>query len=187
MSGGEDGHILALLEHDGLADLELLIDGRSLGLVVVAGVDDHHAGKGAHEGDILHGLVGCTVLTEGDTSVRGCDLDIGVSIGDLLADLVIDAAGDELGEGADERDLAGEGETGGGADHVGLGDAALHETLGELSSELLHLQGREQVGGHGDDGGVFLASLIEAIAETAAGVFLSSDDIFFHDSVGFKD
>ena len=131
--------------------------------------------------------MGCTVLTEGDTSVRGCDLDIGVSIGDLLADLVIDAAGDELGEGADERDLAGEGETGGGADHVGLGDAALHETLGELSSELLHLQGREQVGGHGDDGGVFLASLIEAIAETAAGVFLSSDDIFFHDSVGFKD
>ena len=144
------------------------------------GVDHDHLREGAHEGHVLHGLVRGTVLAEGDTRVGGGDLHIGLAVGDFLTDLVIDTAGHELREGADEGDLAGDGETGGGADHVGLGDAALDETLRELRGEGIHLEGALEVRGEGDDAAVRAARFEKTHAETAAGVLLACIDILFH-------
>ena len=126
------------------------------------------------------------VLAERDAGVGGGDLHIDLSVSDFLADLVIHAAGHELGEGADEGDLAGDGETGGGADHVGLGDTALDETLRELRGEGIHLQGTLEVRGEGDDAAVRAACFEKAHAESAAGVLLACIDILFHDVNGLK-
>ena len=121
MAGSEDGDILALVEDICLADLERLVrhevgnlrssetqvdrsvvlcggDGGVLCLCPVARIDHDHVRKGAHEGDVLHGLVGGSVLSEGDSCVRGSDLDVGLAVADLHADLVIDPAGHELCE-----------------------------------------------------------------------------------------
>ena len=175
MPAGEDGHILALIHHVCLANHERLVgigeighgrtaeakvhravpfgggDGGLLGLVVVAGHHDGHSGKGAHQGHVFHRLVRGAVLAEGDAGVGGSYLHVGVAIGNFLAELVIDAAGHEFGEGADERHLAGYGETGGGTDHIGLGNAALDESVGELCGESVHLQRTLEVRGHSND------------------------------------
>ena len=92
MSGGDDSHVLALVEHICLTDLKRLIrheishfrpseakvhrtvilgggDGGVLGLGPVAGIDDHHVGKDAHKCDVLHCLMGRPVFAQGDTGV----------------------------------------------------------------------------------------------------------------------
>ena len=88
-----------------------------------------------------------------------------------LANLVIDATGDELGEATDERHLAAERETSGDADHVGLGDAALDEALGELLGEAVHLDAAFHVGAQGDDILILAASLYQALAHAGAQFF----------------
>ena len=130
--GGEDGDILAFVQDVSLSDFERLVrsevgdlrtaetqidravifgcgDRRVLCLRPVARVDHNHSRKSAHQGDVLHCLVGGTVLTEGDSGVRGCDLDVGLAVADLHSDLVVNTSGDELGERSGERNLAGEG------------------------------------------------------------------------------
>ena len=62
------------------------------------------------------------------------------AIGNFLTDLVIDAAGYKLGKRADERNLAGDCKAGGCAYHVGLGNAALDETLREFRCKGVHLK-----------------------------------------------
>ena len=110
----------------------------------------------------------------------GGDLHVGLAVRDGLAELVIDAAGHELGEGADERDLARDRQAGGRADHVGLGDAALDETVGEFRRESVHLQGALEIGGEGEHLRVFPPRFEETGTESAAGVLLSGIDILAH-------
>ena len=88
-----------------------------------------------------------------------------------LAYLVIDAAGDELGEAPDEGHLAAEAQTGGDADHIGLGDAALDEALGEFLGEAVHLDAAFHVGAQRHDILVLAASLDKAFAHTGAQLF----------------
>ena len=163
VTGGDDRDILALVEDIGLADLERLVrhevghfrpsetkvngsvifrggDGRVLCLRPVARVDDHHVREDTHQSHILHGLVGGAVLAEGQSGVGGRYLDIGLAVADLHPDLVIDTACHELGERAGERDKSCEGHSGGHADHVGLGYAALEISLRKLGREGVHLQ-----------------------------------------------
>ena len=197
VAGGDEGDILAFVHHDGLANDEGLVlirevgnggtaeaevyrtyifgngQGGLEGLVVVAGIDDHHAGEGAHEGDVLHGLVSGSVLTQRNAGMGRGNLHIGVAVGQLLTDLVVYTAGDKFCEGTHERNLAGEGQAGGGANHVGLRDAALDEALRELCCEGVHLKGTLEICGEGHDILVGLACLQKARAETAAGVFLT--------------
>ena len=110
----------------------------------------------------------------------GGDLHVGLAIGHLLAELVVHAAGDEFGEGADEGDLARHGQAGRRAHHVGFGDAALDETFGEFGGEGIHLEGALEVCGEGDDPFVGPSGLQQARTETAAGVLFTCVDVFFH-------
>ena len=112
-----------------------------------------------------------TVLAERDAGVRAANLHVFVAVGHDLANLVVDAAGDELGEAPDEGHLAAEREAGGDADHVGLGDAALDEALGELLGEAVHLDAAFDVGAQRHDILISAASLHKAFAHTGAQLF----------------
>ena len=147
---------------------------------VVARVDDDHVREGPHEGDVLHRLVGRSVLSEGDSCMGGSDLDIGLAVADLHPDLVVDTSGHEFGEGSHEGNLPGDCHTGGDADHVGLGDSALEVSLGEGCGELVHLERSLEVGGQRYDPAVSLSGFEKACSETAARVFLSFISIFLH-------
>ena len=195
VAAGEEGDVSALAQQLGLADFELLtfrqeaghlaateaqIDGPDvlgggqrggLGLVEVGGHEHGHVGQHLHQGDVLHGLVRGAVLAERDAGVRAANLDVLVRVAHHLADLVIDAAGDELGEAPDEGHLAAEAQAGGDADHVGLGDAALDEALGEFLGEAVHLDAAFHVGAQGDDILVLAASLYKAFAHTGTQLF----------------
>ena len=126
--------------------------------------------------------MGSTIFAEGDTCVGRCELYVGVAVGDFLAHLVIDAAGHELCEAAAERNLAGDCEARRDADHIGLGDAALDESFGELRCEGIHLQGAFKVGRKGQHVGILAACDHETVAESAAGIFLSGIYILLHTS-----
>ena len=90
VAGGDDSHVLTLVKNISLADFEGLIghevshfgpaeteiDGTVIlgsrdcgvfGLGPVTRVDHDHVGKSAHQGDVLHRLVGGSVLSEGDS------------------------------------------------------------------------------------------------------------------------
>ena len=142
-----------------------------LGLVVVGGHEHGHIRQGLHQGDVLHRLVRGAVLAERDAGVRAANLDVLVAVGHDLAYLVVDAAGNELGEAPDEGHLATEAQTGGDADHIGLGDAALDEAPGEFLGEAVHLDAAFHVGAQRDDILVLAASLDKAFAHTGAQLF----------------
>ena len=127
MASGDDRDVFAFVEDVCLADLKRLIrhevghlrsseteidgsvvlrggDGGVLCLGPVAGVDDNHVRKHSHERDVLHGLMGRSVLTKSQSGVGGSDLHVGFAVADLHADLVVNASGDELGERSGEGD-----------------------------------------------------------------------------------
>ena len=125
--------------------------------------------------------MGGTVLAQGDTCVGGCNLHIGLSVGDLLAHLVVHTAGDEFGKRADERNLARDGQSGGGAHHIGFGDAALDEAIREFGRKGVHLERTLKVCGEGHYAAVGLSGLQETHAKAAAGVLFTCICILFHD------
>ena len=151
----------------------MLGGGQCSGLCLVeVGRHQHsHIGQHLHQGDILHGLVRGAVLAERDAGVRAANFHVLVAVAQHLAYLVIDAAGDELGEAPDEGHLAAEAQAGGYADHVGFGDAALHKALGEFLGESVHLDAAFHVGAQGDDILILAASLNKAFAHTGAQLF----------------
>ena len=127
--------------------------------------------------------MGGSVFTEGDSGV-GCGyLDIGLTVAYFLAYLVIDAACHELRKGAGERNLAGDGKTCGHADHIGLGDSALDESLREFIGELVHLEGALEVGREGHYSGILLSGLVESRSEAASGIFLTGICVFHRLSI----
>ena len=204
VTGGKNRKVFAFVHHIGLPDDERLVgigeighggtaetqidgavvfrggDGRLLRLVVVAGVDDHHLGQSAHQGDIFHRLVGGAVFAEGDAGVGRSNLDIGLTIGYLLTDLVIHATRHKFGERTDERNLPGDGESGCGADHIGFRNTALYETLGEFGGECIHFYRAFEVGGEGENTLIRFSGSEQTCAKTAAGIFFTCISIFFH-------
>ena len=122
--------------------------------------------------------MGGAVLAQGDAGVRGGDFYVGEAVGHLLAELVIDAAGDEFGEAADEGDLAGDGKAGGGANHVGFGDAALDEALREFRRKGVHLEGALEVCRECNYAGIPFARFQKSRTEPAAGVFFTCICVF---------
>ena len=62
--------------------------------------------------------MGGAVFADVDSGVGRGYLDIGMPIGNLLAELVIDAPRNKLGKGADERDLACNGESCSNSYHI---------------------------------------------------------------------
>ena len=206
MAGGNQGHVLTRIQIVDLAYLEGLVrigeigHGRAAetkidgahhtrcgqsglhGLVVVAGHKHGHAGQGAHQGQVFHGLVRGAIFTKGYSRVGRSELDVGVAVGYFLTHLVVHAAGHELGEGAAERHFAGKGEAGCDAYHVGFRDAALNESFGEFLGKGIHLQGAFKVCSEGNHIGVLAACEHEACTESAAGIFLSGICILLHTS-----
>ena len=201
---GDDSDILAFIHIVHLADLEGCVrvgeighrrasetkiygavplccgNGGLLGLVEIARNHDNHTGEGAHKGDVLHRLVRRTVFAEGDACVRRSDFHIGVAVCHFLAELVIHTAGHELGEGADERNLACYCETCCSADHIGFGDAALDESLGKFSRKSIHLERTLQVRGKCKDTAVLASGLKEPRSEAASGIYLTLVSVFLH-------
>ena len=109
-----------------------------------------------------------------------------MTVSDFLAELVVNTSGDELSEGANERNLAGDGETSSNTYHIGLGDAALDESLRELLGECAHLQRALQVCCKGKNPFVLTSGDCKSLTETAAGVFFTCIDIFLHNACRFK-
>src|SRR5690606_16028444 len=93
----------------------------------VAGYDDLHVGEGAHDGDIFDHLVRAAIGTDRDAAVSRNELHRHLSVADGLTNLLPATSGDENGEGADEHDFSGQGETGSGANHVLLRNAHVDE------------------------------------------------------------
>ena len=193
-AGGDDGQVLAVPEGDAFAQLEVVglrvvehrhgqaaeadvdrpvvVDGGlhgGAGFHVVGGAQDHHAGEGAHQGEVLAALVGGAVLAHGDAGVGGADLHVEVGVGDGVADDLKGPAGGEHGEGAGENSLPGGGHTGGHAHHVFLGDAAVKEALRAGFLEDAGLGGGGQVGVQDDEFGVFGSQLRESFAVAFPG------------------
>ena len=127
----EDGHRRPAEAH--IHRAHIFVGGlhHGLGLHIVGGAHDHHAGDGAHQSEVLAALVAGTVLTYGDAAVGSADLHIQVGIADGVAHLLIGTSGGEHGEGGSEGHQAGGGHTGSHADHIRLGNAAVKVTVGE--------------------------------------------------------
>ena len=124
-----------------------------IGLGCVAGGENCHARKLAHERDVLKRLVGADAepgMGEGELHVR-------TGIGHGVADLLKRAARAEHGKCAGEGNIAREGKASGGADHVRLGDAEIIESVGEGLFKGAGLCRPCEVGVHDDDLAVFLA------------------------------
>ena len=169
-AGGEHGDVKALgelfrladfkgisagvMEHRGGQTADPDVDGAVVGvggahggagLHVVGGVDDHHVGDGAHQGDVLAHLMGGAVLPHRQARVAGNDLDVELRVGDGVADLVVGAAGGEHGKAGGEGGVAHAGQTRSHAHHVLLGNAAVEEPVGVLLPEQGSLGGGGQV------------------------------------------
>ena len=115
--------------------------------------------------------MGAAVFAHGDAAVGGDDLDVEVAVGDGLADLLPGPAGGEHGEGAGKGDLAAQGQAGGGAHQVLLGDAHVEEAVLEDLGEVIGLGGAGQVGVQDDDVGVLFPQLGQGLAVFDAGAF----------------
>ena len=192
-AGGDDGHIGAVLQHLALADLELVVlavehgageageahidradilgggADSGLGLDVIRGAHDHHAGDGAHDGEILVALVAGTILAHGDAAVSGADLHVQMGIAHGVADLLKGASGGEHGEGGGKGHKAHGAQTGGHAHHIRLSDAAVNVALGEGLLENAGFGGAGQVGIQHDQIGHLFAQLSQSIAIAFAG------------------
>ena len=151
---GHDGDIAPLAQHVGATEFQLHlvvvdaghggaahahVDGArrgggeaqgGAGGGVVGGHEHAHAGKTAHEGDVLEHLVRAAVGAHGDARMGGGDLHVQVRVAHGVADLVVGAPGAEHGKRARERDVAGQREARGHVDHVLLGDAAVEQAPG---------------------------------------------------------
>ena len=76
----------------------------------------------------------------------GADLDVQVRVADGVADLLKAAARNEHGKAGHEGNIAHRGHTGGDADHVLLGNAAVKVTIRVLLAEDFGFGGSGQVG-----------------------------------------
>jgi hypothetical protein len=208
VAGGEDAYIGTFVHDPGFADFKFLVGGSEvghhgaaeaqvhgafvvgdgkgsgLGLVVVAGVDDGHAGQHFHHAEVFQNLVGGPVFAQREAGVGGADFYILAGVSNALANLVVDAAGAEIGKRAREGDFAANGHAGGHAHHVGLSDTDLEKPLGVGLFKGVHLERAGEVGAEGHHVGVGVAQLGQASAEAAAGVFRFGVGEVFHGMVG---
>ena len=198
-SGGKDRHIRAILHHVGLAgdkggvllgvhighrtchaDVHRTLDvdcclNRLTGLNGVAGYQNGHVGHNAHQGNVFHGLMAAAVLAHAQSAVAARHLDVGVDVGNAVADLLVGAAGGEHGERVDEGLEAAQAHTGGDADHIGLGDAHIKETLRAGGLEELRHGRAGEVCVEADKIGIFVGQGGERLA-----VSLTGCDFFSH-------
>ena len=193
-AGGDDGDVLAVPQGDALANLKLVVlvvvealhsqaaqtdvhRAHMLGgglhggqhFVVVGGVQNHHAGDGAHQGDVLAALVGGAVLAHGDARVGAHNLHVEVGVAHGVAHLLKGAARGEHGEGRREGHLPAGGQAGGNANHVALGDAAVDKALRVFFLEDAGLGGLCQIRVQHNDVGVRFGQCGDCFAKALTG------------------
>ena len=155
-SGSKDRHIRAILHHVGLAgdkggvllgvhighrtchaDVHRTLDvdrclNRLTGLNGVAGYQNGHVGHNAHQGNVFHGLMAAAVLAHAQSAVAARHLDVGIDVGNAVADLLVGAAGTKQCKSADEGDQTAVCHACCSTGHVGFGNAEVEEPLGIL-------------------------------------------------------
>src|ERR1043165_6869342 len=172
MTGSEDGNIVAFIHHNSLTEFKASFRHKNrpcrateaqinrsdmfcrsyrgfLGLIVIAGINNHHTGQHLHKADVFQYLVRGSVFAQRNTGVRSSYLYILATISHALADLVINTTGSKVGEGSSERNFAADGHTRCNTDHVRFGYTHLHITLGELLDKLIQFQRTRKVGTQG--------------------------------------
>ena len=112
----------------------------------VAGVHDGQVGHAAEDRHVLGGLVAGPV-SGGQAGEPADDVHVQVRLGGVQAQEVVGAAGGEHGVRGGERDQAGFGQAGGGAEEQLLGHAHLEEPLREGLREDVHVRVFAQVRG----------------------------------------
>ena len=129
-----------------------------LRLLEVTGVDDGHVGQHLHHADILEDLVGGPVFSEGESAVRGADLDVlcrcrrrFVGFGRRPGPV------EKLAKVPVKGMMPADGQASRHANHVGFGDAGLLEPVGERVLKGVHFEGAGEVGTQGHDPVVGLA------------------------------
>ena len=165
----EDGHSRAAHTHINRTVMLIGGLGHGLGLHVIGGGHDDHAGDGAHQGEVLAALMAGTVLAHGDTAVGGADLHIQVGVANGVADLLVGTGRGEHGEGRSKGNQAGGAQACGHTHHVGLGNAAVKEPVGECLAEDTGLGGTGQVSIQDNDIVVLSAQLSQSCAVAFAG------------------
>ena len=191
---GDDGHVAAIPEDLAPADLEpeaglvvehgdgqpaeaqvdralVLIGGFHCGpgLHIVGGGHDHHAGDGAHEGEVLAALVGGSVLPHRDAAVGGADLHVQVGVANGVAHLLEGPSGGEHGKAGGKGHQSHGGRAGGHGNHIPLGDATVEVPVRKGFFKGASLGGASQVGVEDNQVVVELAQLLQRRAVAVPG------------------
>jgi hypothetical protein len=124
------------------------------GLVIIARVDDHHTGQHTHHTDIFENLVGSSVFTERQTSVRCAYFDIFMGIGHTLTDLVATRPVEKLAKVPVKGIFPAVARPAAIPTMLASGNTHLKKALGELFFKVLHLERFQQVGSEANHPGV---------------------------------
>ena len=114
-------------------------------LHVVSRAHDHHAGDGAHQGNVLIALMGSAVLAYRDARMGSPDLHVQMRVSDGIAHLLKGPACSEHGKGADKGNLSHQRKPCRHAHHVGLRDTAVNMSVRICFLENACLGSRRQV------------------------------------------
>ena len=144
-AAGDNGNVAALAHDRALAQLEPRLFRVQIGVhvaakpqvhgaVVVHGVfcrpagggsvrgdDDLHVRQGAHDGDVLGGVMARAVERVAHSAVGAAELDIQIRVAYLISRREQTQRGEKHREGVHKGDLSGGGETGSSGDHVEIG------------------------------------------------------------------
>ena len=139
----------------------------SLRLIIVAGDLHHHVGQGAHNSDILSGVVGHTQRTVGNTAADVDDLHICVVVADIVTDLLQAAQSGEVGDGVSDSDVAFHCDTAGNAGHMLLHNTAVVVTVRESSCETFDLTVAD-IGQNHMDARILLCDLDQSLVKNCS-------------------
>jgi hypothetical protein len=128
-----------------------------LGGDFIRGRDHDEAGEGAGQADFLDAHLGGAVFADRDAAVGAHDFEIDLRIGGTAAKLFEALVHGEGRETGDEGDLAGQSQACADGRHVGLGDPAGDEPVGELLLKVSGHGGLGKIRVAHDDVAVFAA------------------------------
>ena len=153
-AGRDDRHILAFLQHNALADFKLIlrfvIDHRNcctseseiyrpliidrrfhscLSLNIIGRNDHRHAGNRSHQCNVLITLMGCSVLSDGNTCMGSADLYIQMRITDGISHLLKVTSCRKHGKRTDKRNLTAGCKSRRDTGHITLCDTAVNMAL----------------------------------------------------------
>ena len=146
---------------------------REAHLMAVAGTAHQHTGQRAHEREVLDALMGRAVLADRNAAVRADYGAVEVRIRDGVSDLLIRAPRRKYGKGVRKGLVAAGRKPGRNIGHIGLGNAAVKESLGVRRGEEFRHRRACKVGIQHDELRVLIGKLSESLAVGIACCYLS--------------